>query len=65
MMQAEKDLAMDAAGSGGLGWEGPGFEQEQLELTRQWLFSRADSIWGGTNEIQKNTIAKRVLQIPG
>ena len=64
MMKAEKDLAMDATGSGGLGWEGPGFEPEQLELTREWLFSRADSIWGGTNEIQKNTIAKRVLGIP-
>lgn len=64
MMQAEKDLAMDASGSNGLGWEGPGFAPEQLELTREWLFSRADSIWGGTNEIQKNTIAKRVLGIP-
>lgn len=64
MMKAENDLAMDAAGSGGLGWEGPGFEQVQLERTREWLFSRAHSIWGGTDEIQKNTIAKRVLGIP-
>lgn len=64
MMKDEYDLAMDAAGSGGLGWEGPGFEQEQLERTREWLFSRAHSIWGGTDEIQKNTIAKRVLEIP-
>lgn len=64
MMQAEKDLAMDATGSSGLGWEAPGFTPGQLELTREWLFSRADSIWGGTNEIQKNTTAKRVLGIP-
>lgn len=64
MMKAEYDLAMDAAGSGGLGWEGPGFEPAQLERTRGWLFSRAHSIWGGTDEIQKNTIAKRVLGIP-
>lgn len=63
-MKEEQDIAMDAAGSGGLGWEGPGFEPAQLERTREWLFSRAHSIWGGTDEIQKNTIAKRVLGIP-
>ena len=64
MMKDEYDIAMDAAGSGGLGWEGPGFGPDQLERTREWLFSRAHSIWGGTNEIQKNMIAKRVLGIP-
>lgn len=61
MMKAQHDLAMDAAGSAGLGWEGPGFEPAQLEWTREWLFTRAHSIWGGTHEIQKNVIAKRVL----
>lgn len=64
MMKEENDLAMDAAGSDGLGWEGPGFEPVQLERTREWLFSRAHSIWGGTDEIQKNMVAKRVLGIP-
>lgn len=64
LMKEEQDIAMDASGSGGLGWEGPGFEQAQLERTREWLFSRAHSIWGGTDEIQKNVIAKRVLGIP-
>lgn len=64
MMKEEGDLAIDAAGSGGLGWEGPGFEAVQLERTRDWLFSRAHSIWGGTDEIQKNVVAKRVLGIP-
>ena len=64
MIKAEQDIAVDAAGSQGLGWDGPGFEQAELERTKKFLITRADSIWGGTNEIQKNVIAKRVLRIP-
>ncbi len=64
MVKNEQDIAMLAMGTQGLGWKGPGFEQGQLERTRAWLMTRADSIWGGTNEVQLNVIAKRVLQIP-
>ncbi|MAI77955.1 MAG: acyl-CoA dehydrogenase [Deltaproteobacteria bacterium] len=64
MVKGEQDLAMLALGAHGLGWEGPGFEDTQLERTRAWLSTRSDSIWGGTNEVQLNVIAKRVLHIP-
>lgn len=64
MVKSEQDLAMLAMGTQGLGWSGPGFEDTQLERTRAWLTTRADSIWGGTNEVQLNVIAKRVLKIP-
>ena len=64
MVKSEQDIAMTALGTQGLGWAGPGFEYGQLERTRAWLLTRADSIWGGTNEVQMNVIAKRVLQIP-
>jgi acyl-CoA dehydrogenase len=64
MVKNEQDIAMLAHGTQGLGWEGPGFEDTELERTRAWLTTRADSIWGGTNEVQLNVIAKRVLQIP-
>jgi len=64
MVKNEQDIALEAAGSQGLGWEGPGFEKAQLERTRKWLTTRSDSIWGGTNEIQLNVIAKRVLGLP-
>ena len=30
-------------------------------LTRSMLYGRAKSIWGGSNEIQHNVIAKQVL----
>lgn len=64
MVKEEHDLAMEAAGTASLGWEGPGFLPAQLQWTREWLFTRSHSIWGGTHEIQKNLIAKRVLGIP-
>ena len=64
MIKNEQDIAMDAMGTQGLGWEGDGFDANQLQRTRKWLTTRSDSIWGGTNEIQKNVIAKRVLRIP-
>ena len=40
------------------------FEGSEIARTRRWLITRADSIWGGTSEIQRNIIAKRVLLIP-
>jgi len=51
-------------GSRGLGWRGAGFSEEQLAVTRSWLASRAVTIYGGTNEVQLNIIAKRVLGLP-
>jgi len=59
-----KQLRVELAGYQGLGWEGPGFEPGELQITREWLRSRASSIEGGTSEIQLNIIAKRVLGLP-
>jgi len=58
------ELMLLAIGSQGLGWEGEGFSDEELQLTREWLRSKANSIEGGTSEVQLNVIAKRVLGLP-
>ena len=47
-----------------LGWQGEGFADEELATTRAWLRSRANSIEGGTSEVQLNIIAKRILGLP-
>ena len=36
----------------------------ELRSTRDWLRSRANSIEGGSSEVQMNIIAKRVLGLP-
>jgi alkylation response protein AidB-like acyl-CoA dehydrogenase len=58
------ELSVRIAGAQGLGWEGPGYDDDEIALTRQWLRSRGNSIEGGTSEIQLNIIAKRVLGLP-
>ena len=58
------ELMLEVMGSQGLGWEGEGFEARELDITRQWLRSKANSIEGGTTEVQLNIVAKRVLGLP-
>ncbi len=58
------EILMSIYGAQALGWEGEGLEPDQLDVTRQWLRSKGNSIEGGTSEIQLNVIAKRVLGLP-
>jgi alkylation response protein AidB-like acyl-CoA dehydrogenase len=58
------ELQVRIAGPQALGWEGAGFDEDELTRTRDWLRSRGNSIEGGTSEIQLNIIAKRVLGLP-
>lgn len=58
------ELMLQAIGNQGLGWEGEGFKADELQITREWLRSKANSIEGGTAEVQLNIVAKRVLGLP-
>jgi len=58
------ELMVKIAGPAGLGWEGPGFDADELLRTRHWLRARGNSIEGGTSEVQLNIIAKNVLGLP-
>ncbi|MEE8042781.1 MAG: acyl-CoA dehydrogenase family protein [Pseudomonadales bacterium] len=60
-----QELKLRIMGHRALAWaEDGGFSSEELEATRTWLFSKASSIAGGSNEVQMNIIAKRVLGLP-
>jgi alkylation response protein AidB-like acyl-CoA dehydrogenase len=58
------ETILDAEGFQGLGWEGEGFTDDEIRLTREWLRAKANTIEGGTSEVQLNIIAKRVLGLP-
>ena len=57
---------MDVLGADGL-LQAPGADPstyELDELQRIFLFARADTIYGGSDEVQKNILAERVLGLP-
>lgn len=56
------ELAMDVLGQAGEVTEGKEYEWNMLP--NLFLFSRADTIYGGTNQIQRNLIAERGLDLP-
>lgn len=62
--QRMEELDLAIRGPEALGWEGEGFSEAELKGSRSWLRSRGNTIEGGTSEIQRNIIAKRVLQLP-
>ncbi len=58
------DLASLIGGWSHSGWSEPVFGPQEASLTRAWLYSKANSIGGGSSEVQLNILAKHVLQLP-
>ncbi len=56
------ELAMAVAGPDGLTVRGAPYDLDPWQ--RLFLFSRADTIYGGSDEIQRNILAERVLGLP-
>jgi alkylation response protein AidB-like acyl-CoA dehydrogenase len=61
--KARHELAMAAGGSGALEWESD--RSRKGKSAREWLRTKANSIEGGTSEIQLGIVAKRILDLPG
>ncbi len=59
------ELAMDVLGAGSLPRRGPDGSAYDLDAwQRLFLFTRADTIYGGSDEVQRTILAERVLGLP-
>ncbi|MEV4331945.1 acyl-CoA dehydrogenase family protein [Streptomyces sp. NPDC049597] len=56
------ELAMDVCGADGMLAAAEPYDLDDFQ--RLFLFSRSDTIYAGSNEIQRNIIAERVLGLP-
>jgi len=56
------ELAIDVLGPDGV--IGEAGEHELTPLQRLFLYSRADTIYGGSNQVQRNVIGERALGLP-
>ena len=53
---------MDVLGADGLTAKAAPYDLHEWQ--RIFLFSRADTIYGGSDEVQRNILAERVLGLP-
>jgi alkylation response protein AidB-like acyl-CoA dehydrogenase len=62
--QSLQVLAIDLLGANATGWPGSGDHHDSWSFVEQFLRTRANSIEGGTSEIQRNIVGERVLGLP-
>ena len=65
--QEATELAMDAMGHDALGWlDSPpeALPEHEQAVASEFNYLRAATIYGGSNEIQKNIISKVILRLP-
>ncbi|QNE31143.1 acyl-CoA dehydrogenase [Sphingomonas sp. NBWT7] len=61
--KSRHELIMASGGSDNLEWESE--RSRGGAPARDWLRTKANSIEGGTSEVQLNIISKRILELPG
>ena len=64
LAKERSELQVAIMGTQGIGASAGAHSASELGMTRSWLACKARSIAGGSNEVQLNIIAKRVLGLP-
>jgi len=67
IQQESSELCMDAMGHDALGWlDSPpeALPEREQAVASEFNYLRAATIYGGSNEIQRNIVAKQILRLP-
>ncbi len=64
LAKRRSELQVSILGTRGVAGEDASVDPSIADMTRAWLAGKARSIAGGSNEVQLNIIAKRVLGLP-
>ena len=59
-----RETALDLLGPGGMLLRESAAARTDVDWPREFLWARAGTIYSGSSEIQRNIIAKRVLNLP-
>jgi len=59
-----RETALDLLGPGGQLLRSSPAARADVDWAREFLWSRAGTIYSGSSEVQRNIIAKRVLNLP-
>ena len=64
LCQRMYDMGMEAMGPDGAAWYDTRLSEDAYSIPMAMTIARAMSIYSGSNEVQRNIIAKRVLNLP-
>jgi alkylation response protein AidB-like acyl-CoA dehydrogenase len=62
--QSFRETALDLLGPGGQLLRGSNLSRSEVDWGREFLWSRAETIFSGSSEVQRNILAKRALALP-
>ena len=62
--QRFREAALDLLGPGGQLLRGSDLSRPEVDWSREFLWSRAETIFSGSSEVQRNILAKRALALP-
>jgi len=62
--QRFRETALDLLGPGGQLLRGSDLSRPEVDWGREFLWSRAETIFSGSSEVQRNILAKRALSLP-
>ena len=62
--QSLSEFILDLGAEGGAQVDGVDFDDNKIDALHNWYAARPTTVYGGSNEIQRNILAKAVMRLP-